>query len=323
MVGVPKIPNANNQFYRLTLVSGSVGTGTYARGSRWNNLHNGENWDGRNCTAAMGAAAIEAHTGGRIKSSPPAIRNAQYDWSGGIGWDDVNVAWAKLFPGNQLILPGDYDWADTLAAVKAGRFVGIQGDNDQMGAWVCQTGGFTHAYGLAGFRSSDGRVLLYDPLCIKARWIPQYAIRLAAEKLALNERGSKLRLFVALTRPMAASAVWAAEISSTITSAYSAEAVASKLRSVGVTNYGSAINYIDLEAGLEARGINYGTSVQLIDVRALMSAGTGRIGGTRTMTDDQVKTPAPGEAEPTPEDPDEAKDAKDAKSEAEAEAPNE
>jgi hypothetical protein len=69
---------------------------------------------------------------------------------------------------------------------------------------------------------------------------------------------------------------WAAEIAPDIKKAYTSTAVAAKLRSLGVTSYGDALNYSDLEAGLRKRGINYGTSVQLIDVRALMRPGTGR-----------------------------------------------
>lgn len=270
-------PDPINQFNRLAYVSGAHGTGTYSRGSRWNNIRNGRNYDSANCTASMGALLINAHTSGRIKSSPPQIRNYQYDWDGGIGWNDVNVAWGRLWPGNQLILPQSADWAETLVHVKEGRFVGIQGDNDQMGGWVCQTGGFTHAYALGGWRASDGRVLLYDPLCTKARWVPQTPVRLAAEKLALNERGSRGKLFIALTRVIApvAAVHWGADVNDDIQRAYTATAVATKLRSLGITGYGTAINNSDMEAGLDKRGINYGTSIQLVDVRALMKAGTG------------------------------------------------
>lgn len=196
-------PDPINQFNRLIYVSGTVPTGTYIKGSRWNNTHNGQNWDGRNCTAAMGAVLIDAHTGGKIKSSPPQIRNNQDDWSGGIGWDDVQVAWKRLWPSQELLLPSAHSWADVIASLKEGRFVGIQGDNDRMGIYSCQSG-FTgdHAYGLAGYRSTDSRVLKYDPLCHHASWVPQTQIRAAAEKLAMVQRGTTQRLFVALTRVM-------------------------------------------------------------------------------------------------------------------------
>lgn len=197
------LPDPINQFSRLIYVSGGEPTGTYALGSRWNNTHNGQVWDGRNCTAAVGAIAIDAHTGGRITSNPAQIRNHQNDWAGGIGLDDVNAAWADLWPGNQLVLP-QADWADVIQALKERRFVAIQGDYDQIPyAYQCQKGGtFDHAFGLGGFRSTDARVLLYDPLCKHAVWVPQYVIRTSAEKLAIAQRGTRSRLFVGLTRVM-------------------------------------------------------------------------------------------------------------------------
>jgi hypothetical protein len=196
-------PRPINQFNRLIYVSGSEATGSYSLGSRWNNVHNGSNYDGRNCTAAIGAVAIDAHTGGKITSNPAVIRNHQYDWSGGIGLDDVNVAWKNLWPGNALDLSGR-DWADVLAALKENRFVAIQGDYDQIPyAYQCQKGGtFDHAFGLGGWRASDGMVLLYDPLCKHAVWVPQYVIRGSAEKLALAQRGTKSRLFAGVTHVM-------------------------------------------------------------------------------------------------------------------------
>jgi hypothetical protein len=151
----------------------------------------------------MGALLIDAHTGGKKLSSPPSIRNHQDDWSGGIGWDDVNVALWRIF-GLRLTIPPSADWYDVLGWLKAGRCVGIQGDYDQVPyTYQCQKGGtFDHAFALAGYRSSDGRVLRYDPLCKNAQWIPQSAIRAAAEKLALAQRGTRGRLFVMLTQVM-------------------------------------------------------------------------------------------------------------------------
>lgn len=203
MASMPNYPDPINQFNRLVYVSGTPPTGSYVLGSRWNNMHNGQNWDGRNCSAASGAVLIDAHTGGRIKSNPVQIRNHQSDWSGGIGWDDVNEAWADLWPGNQLILP-NADWADVIAALKEGRAVGVQYDYDQVQyGYQCQKGGtFDHAGVLAGFRASDARVLYYDPLCRHATWVPQYVVRTGAEKLALAQRGTKSKLFVALTKVM-------------------------------------------------------------------------------------------------------------------------
>lgn len=204
-------PSPINQFSRLIHVSGTEPTGTYALGSRWNNTHvnpaNGrvENWDGRNCTAAVGAIVIDAETGGRIRTSPNRIRNAQLDWSGGIGLDDVNYAIRNVYGAQHtMALPGSANWTDVLQALRERRFVAIQGDYDQVPyAYQAQKGGtFDHAFGLGGYRATDGRVLYYDPLDRHAKWVPQSVIRPAAEKLALVQRGSRARLFVGFTRPM-------------------------------------------------------------------------------------------------------------------------
>jgi len=68
---------------------------------------------------------------------------------------------------------------------------------------------------------------------------------------------------------------WGSDVRSDIKAAYSARAVALKLRELHITNYGKAINNSDMEAGLKARGINFGTVVNLVDVRYLMKPGTG------------------------------------------------
>jgi hypothetical protein len=71
--------------------------------------------------------------------------------------------------------------------------------------------------------------------------------------------------------------LWGWDVDADIQAAYSASSVASKLRALGITTYGSRINETDLEAGCKARRIDYGTSIQLIDVRALMKPGTGPV----------------------------------------------
>jgi hypothetical protein len=86
-----------------------------------------------------------------------------------------------------------------------------------------------------------------------------------------SERRSKLAPFQRYFDPD----YWAAEIADDIKRAYpTGYTVAAKLRNLGV-DFGTRINYPDLESGLRKRRIDYGTSVQLIDVRALMQPGLG------------------------------------------------
>lgn len=63
---------------------------------------------------------------------------------------------------------------------------------------------------------------------------------------------------------------WGSDVPEALQIAYSATRVGSRLRQVGVSNYGKAINKADLEAGLRKLGIDFGTSVQLVDLKALM-----------------------------------------------------
>ena len=201
------VPDPINQFNRLARVSGPKGTGSYVFGDPWNNVHENpqtgkiEDYDGRNCTAAVGATLRDSHTMGKSRSNPSQIRNHQNDFAGGIGWDDVNTAWRDIW-NEELGFPQFFDWLDVLTALREHRDVGIQGDHGLV-PWQYQTqkgGNFDHAFSLHGYRSSDGRVLFWDPLAKHLVWVPQYAIRPAAEKLALEQRGSKGRLFVAYTR---------------------------------------------------------------------------------------------------------------------------
>ena len=212
-----------NQFNRLIRTSGPKGTGTYVKGTGWDNHHydpsagHATDYDNRNCTAAVGATLRDVHTGGRSKTTPNAMRNNQGDFDGGIGWPDINASWEKLFS-EQLTIPAAYDWNDVMSALKGRRAVGVSGDYDQIPyKYQAQKGGtFDHAFSLHDYRGTDHRVLLWDPLGTHMIWVPQYVIRDAAEKLAMSQRGTKSRLFVALTRaipkPINPATTWTAVV---------------------------------------------------------------------------------------------------------------
>lgn len=269
-----------NQFFRLVRTS----AGGYAYGTPWNNVRtvwNGSEWrphdfDAENCMASQGCVAAHAHYGGRVVLSPNSIRNHQDDFSGGIGTDDLNVAYARLGLSLRLLRPDNASFDDALGYVEDGRFVIFAVRYDAMpDEYQLQVPGrFDHALGASHWRASDGTVLKYDSLGRAPRRVPAAAaIKAAAESLALREAGSRGRLFIGVTGviPQAAPAVrWGADVRDDVKAAYSAAVVAAKLRALGV-KYGEAINNVDLEAGLEKRGIDYGTSVQLVDVRALMA----------------------------------------------------
>ncbi len=195
-------PAPVSQFYQLDR---DTPTSPYAKTVRWNHIHpnaNGVvvNWDSYLCMAGEGAVALDAHTQGQYRFSPGSIHDRQSDKLGGIGVDDVADAFATV--GQTLLTPDYYDWADTLAAVKARRHVAIGVDYGKVPyEYQAQKGGdFSHAMGIDEYRASDGRILVFDTLATNPRWMPQSAIRPAAEALALQERGNAGRLFVGLTR---------------------------------------------------------------------------------------------------------------------------
>lgn len=193
-------PAPINQFYRLDKDTPSS---PYVKTTRWNHVHAGVNFDGFLCMCAEGAVALDAHTQGQYRTSPGYLHDRQDDRSGGIGVDDVAVAWKRGW--NQTLLtPDNYDWADTMYAVKVQRrhvLVGVDYDYVPEQYQVQKTGSFDHAIGIDDFRVSDSRVLRYDSLDTKAIWTPQSAYREAAERLALRVRGTRARLFVGLTAP--------------------------------------------------------------------------------------------------------------------------
>lgn len=198
-----RTPQEINQFNRLI----ETAPGQFIRGSRWNNIrfvngHN-HNFDAENCMAGGGAVMIDAHTNGRITSSPPQIRNAQYDFSGGIGLEDVAIAWKRLWD-ETLLIPKGLDWNEMLVYARSGRFIGLAVDYDYVPReFQEQKGGsFDHWLGI-GSVYADGALLRYDTLGLAARKVPQYAVRAAAEAYALRVRGTKASLVIGMTNVQA------------------------------------------------------------------------------------------------------------------------
>lgn len=194
-------PAPVNQFNRLVY---NETTKRFEKGLAWNHVHansrgNVIDWDGYLCMATEGAVAIDAHTGGKTRSSPGQIHDAQSDRDGGIGVDDVEDAWRNLW-GADLIVPADYSWADLISAVRARRHVVLGVDYRSVpDVWKGQLpGDFDHAVGIDDIRS-NGDILVYDSLKTMPVWMPQSAMRDAAEDLAGRVRGNRGALFCGLT----------------------------------------------------------------------------------------------------------------------------
>lgn len=133
-------------------------------------------WD--NCTMASAAMAIDRHTLGRIRTTGARMRACQYDQSGGTDLSDAKTAWSRCF-GQYLDVRLKITWSTFISAVKAGRGAIVVGwysyiprvYRGQDSSW------FGHAVYINEVRTSDGALLMYDPLREIAVWIPQIYIK--------------------------------------------------------------------------------------------------------------------------------------------------
>lgn len=192
-------PSPVNQFYRLEF---DELTRKYVKRSRWNHTHviNGivRNYDGVLCMAAGGAVALDAHTGGGIRTSPGVIHDRQSDRSGGIGVDDVAKAWASF--GHTFLTPDYCDRYGVVDLIQELRHVEIGVDYRKVpyDLQVQKGGQFDHAISLDDI--SGSQVFRYDSLDVAGRWTLLEPYLVAAEALALRVRGTKKRLFVGVTK---------------------------------------------------------------------------------------------------------------------------
>lgn len=193
-------PNPVNQFFRLDRSGPSA---PWAKTTRWNHRHanaNGTviNWDGYLCMAAGGAVALDAQTGGRLRVNAGAIHDRQSDKMGGIGVDDVADAFTTY--GQTLWTPDNATRYDVLDWLRQRRHVEIGVDYRHLAyaEQIQKNGQFDHAISLDDL--SGSQAFKFDSLDTNGRWRPVEPYLVAAEALALRERGTKGRLFVGVTK---------------------------------------------------------------------------------------------------------------------------
>jgi hypothetical protein len=197
-------PAPINQFYKLDYDEVHK---RYVKTTRWNHIHADAagrviNWDSKLCMAGGGAVNLDAHTGGTKRTSPGRIHDFQFDMSGGIGVDDVKVSWDRGW-NEALYTPDWFNWADTIYQVRARRRaceVAVDYGRIPYEYQQQKGGDFPHALVIEDYRSTDSRIKVYDTLGTNPIWMPQNAVRYAAEAIAISERGTRERLFVAFTR---------------------------------------------------------------------------------------------------------------------------
>jgi hypothetical protein len=133
-----------------------------------------------NCMAAVGAMALDAYTGGRIRVSGAEIRRRQSDQRGGIDLGDVAKAWSTF---GERFTVRRVAWSKVLELARSG--VAIPVDYGKVGRYSSQPS-FTEGHALYLQGVSGGRddvaVVVYDPLApgpktwpadvVKRAWAP-------------------------------------------------------------------------------------------------------------------------------------------------------
>jgi hypothetical protein len=167
-----------------------------------------------NCTAYSAAIAIDRATLGGTEVTGRDVRRASDEPIPSQSSPGLNLAQTQeVAEGWHVsLLERRGEFVDVVTALKNGRGVMAQGDYDQMGAYSCQ-GTFLgdHCIELNNLNTSKvtigGKVylagqavLVYDPLCTKARYLPLEVIKRYCEKHAAAT-GGKVRYSVTRVTP--------------------------------------------------------------------------------------------------------------------------
>lgn len=124
----------------------------------WNTSH-----DLLNCTMATASIALDRHTLGRKRSTPPAMRAFSGDTSGGTSIYDAAAAWRKGY-GETLDLAPNISWDAFKAKVKSGRGALVAGDCHWLNGKQNCPGGLNENHSIyVNEVRSDGQFLIYDP----------------------------------------------------------------------------------------------------------------------------------------------------------------
>lgn len=170
----------------------------------------GSRLDGKNCVAAAGCMALDRHTLGQKRDTPPALRNATGDSSGGLRLDQIqnaiNVRWSEV-----LVLPGVISYESFRNNINSGRGAIIVGNSaafvkyglharsefNPNNIWVGPHGIYVNQ------QRQNGDYYVYDPAFrknsrygISPGWYPARAIR----EYAAGSTGSVDRVYALFTR---------------------------------------------------------------------------------------------------------------------------
>lgn len=133
------------------------------------------------CTVACGIMALDDFTGGAIRPSATEFRRRQNDQAGGIGLNDVAVAWKSY---GLTFTHGPKSWGALMTRFGAGRPAILQGVSGALGPYAV---GRSVPHAIYVTRATPGGLLVvHDPLRSSATTIPEaYVKRFYLTGLAL------------------------------------------------------------------------------------------------------------------------------------------
>lgn len=123
------------------------------------------------CTVAAGVMALDDYTGGALRPTTTELRARQRDQSGGIGLDDIAVAWRSY---GYTFRHGPSSWSTVMARLRAGRPLILQGNSGALGTWKI---GRAVPHALYVTAAGPSGLTVHDPLASGPRTIPESAVR--------------------------------------------------------------------------------------------------------------------------------------------------
>ncbi len=161
------------------------------------------------CTMESAAMGLDFTTGGAVSlwggQLIPYCGKKPADIAGanghpGTSLQNAALAWAHF---GQVLDINDDSWDAMESWRRAGNAIILQGDLSSMPAGDrCSAAEVTHCVIVLPETSIDGlSALTGDPLCSGFRWRTRRGLRAYAERLALDVRGTKSRLFYAVAPP--------------------------------------------------------------------------------------------------------------------------
>lgn len=154
-------------------------------------------WD---CTPASAAIAADRATLGGVLVTHATVRAASNEPnprpdapSPGLNLPQVIDVLAEWHI--PLIDRTGRGWYAVLTALREGRGAIVQGDYDQLGIYKCDPDfDDPHAMFFNNLDTPGNRILVYDPICEKYRYVPVETCRKYAEKLTASVRFAVTRI---------------------------------------------------------------------------------------------------------------------------------